>query len=158
MVSALILVGSLAVSSGSAGRKKEDPREVVFRLTNEFRKSEKVALLTRNDKLDDAAQKHAENMARQDKYGDDGKNGHVLDGKNTPDRIAPVGYAWAGLSENVLRSSNTSNPGKSAVEVWQKSPGTRKSMLNEDFTEIGIGAAKSKSGKWYFCQVFAKPK
>ena len=28
------------------------------------------------------AQKHARNMARQDKFGDSDKNGHVLDGKN----------------------------------------------------------------------------
>jgi uncharacterized protein YkwD len=44
------------------------------------------------------------------------------------------------------------------VEWWKNSDGHRANMLNPQFTEIGVGAARSKSGKYYYCQVFANPK
>jgi uncharacterized protein YkwD len=31
-------------------------------------------------------------------------------------------------------------------------------IMNEQFTEVGIGVARGKSGKWYMCHLFAAPK
>src|ERR1700730_10207114 len=40
---------------------------------------------------------------------------------------------------------------------WKKSPGHRKNMLDPDSTEIGVGVARSKDGKYYAVQDFGRP-
>jgi hypothetical protein len=147
------LLLALAASSLGARDKPETPREVVLRLANEFRKSQKVSPLTVNEVLADTAQKHAENMARQDKYGDDGKNGHILDGKGMRDRIKESGYKGRIFGENVGMSPGR-GAAKNIMAAWKKSSGHRKNLLNPNYTETGVGAARSKSGAWYFCHLF----
>ena len=137
---------------------KESPAQAVVRLTNEFRKEEKVAELKTSKKLTEIAQAHADNMATQDKYGDDDKDGHVLDGKNMKDRIEAAGYKYRVIGENVATSQGMKEPVPSAIEGWKKSEGHRANMLNDKFTEMGAGVAKSKSDRWYFVQVFGAPR
>jgi uncharacterized protein YkwD len=75
-------------------------RKALFQGVNELRAEGKASLpLARNAKLDAAAQKHAENMARQDKYGDDSKTGHVLDGKGRVERMKAEGHPGIGIFE-----------------------------------------------------------
>jgi uncharacterized protein YkwD len=151
------LAFSFGVATGG-GPAPEKVRAQIFELTNEFRKSEKMEPLKLNDKLGAAAQKHADNLARRDKFGDDGMDGHILDGENGKPRIQREGYRIAAWAENVAMIISDTGPKLPFVvmEKWKKSPGHRENLLFESVTETGIGAAKSKSGKWYFCQVFGK--
>jgi uncharacterized protein YkwD len=99
---------------------------------------------------------------------DDG-HGHLLDGKKPDYRIEQEQYDYANYSENVGIIAFTGDPKQAArqnpgsrcagmlMEIWKKSPGHRPNLLC-DMPEIGVGAARSKSGKWYFCQVFGMPK
>lgn len=131
-------------------------QQSLFQLTNEFRKTEGKKPFKLSDKLVRAAQKHADNMARQDKFGDDNKNGHVLDGKSVRDRTKVEGYPSALVGENVLFNRAGDDPSDKAIEGWKKSPPHRANMLGS-YVEIGVGAAKSASGRWYVVQVFGSP-
>jgi uncharacterized protein YkwD len=96
-------------------------------------------------KLMEAARKHAENMAAQDKLD------HVLDEKNPADRVKAAGYKYRATGENILWNAKTP---KEAVAGWMDSPPHRESILKPVYTEIGVGIAKNKKGEPYWVQVF----
>lgn len=125
--------------------------------TNAFREENKLAALKPTVQLIVIAQNHARNMARQDKFGDSDKNGHILDGKSFEDRIQVSGYQFARVAENVGYELNRTDPVASVMQAWKNSPGHRKNMLIPDVTQIGVGAQQGRSGRWYFVQVFGHP-
>jgi uncharacterized protein YkwD len=129
----------------------------VIEETNAFRKAQGQPPLKPSVKLLAIAQNHARNMARQDKFGDSDKNGHVLDGRNIDYRIKVGGYVFTQVAENVGYQLNRSDPAAAMIDGWKKSSGHRKNMLLPEITEIGVGAAQGRSGRWYFVQVFGRP-
>jgi uncharacterized protein YkwD len=129
----------------------------IIQATNAFRDHNRLPPLKPSVQLTVVAQSHARNMARQDKFGDTDKNGHVLDGNGFEDRIKASGYAFAQVAENVGYQSNKPDLAVAMMEGWQDSPGHRRNMLTPQVTEIGVGAAQGKSGRWYFVQVFGRP-
>jgi uncharacterized protein YkwD/transglutaminase-like putative cysteine protease len=133
-----------------AEEKNAELREEIFKLTNAFREAEKRQPLKRNALLDAAAQKHAENMARQKKLT------HDLDGKTPQDRAKAEGYERL-TAENLVPVPASFADGmvaKAALESWKNSPVHRKSMLIKKADEIGIGVAVSDKGERYCCQLF----
>ena len=148
----------VALSLGqTAATAIEAPQAAIVRMTNEFRQSNRMGAINSSKKLMEIAQAHADNMARQDKYGDSDRNGHVLDRKDMKDRLMYGGYKYRAAGENVAMSQGMSDPVGVAMDGWRKSSGHRANMLGKDYTEMGAGVAQSKSGKWYFVQVFGKP-
>lgn len=129
----------------------------VIEATNAFRSDHGLATLRTNARLIAIAQNHARNMARQDRYGDNDRNGHVLDGKNVEYRIKAAGYPFARIAENVGYQLNRPDSVASMMDGWKGSRGHRRNMLEPELTEIGVGAAQGKSGRWYFVQVFGRP-
>jgi uncharacterized protein YkwD len=125
--------------------------------TNAYRAENKLQPLKPKVQLIVVAQNHARNMARQDRFGDSDKNGHVLDGKGFEDRIKASGYLFARVAENVGYQYNKPDPAAAMMQGWKDSPGHRRNMLTPDINEIGVGAAQGKSGRWYFVQVFGRP-
>lgn len=148
---------SLLLKLAAASRNPESYRQHIINATNEYRTSNGRNRLSVGRMLCQIAIQHANNMARQDKYGDTDNNGHVLDGQGAADRIRAAGYdgAWA---ENVGYKLGYANPPQKQVESWINSTGHRENMLTSHFTQIGVGAAKGNSGRWYFVQVFGRPR
>lgn len=122
-----------------------------FDLVNQHRRSKGLKDLRVQSTLAGVAQRHAENMARQERME------HVLDGKAPGDRIRDSGYRAVASGENIHWNSGAADPGLTALRGWINSPPHLASILNGSFTEAGMGAARSRSGRWYFCQVFARP-
>jgi uncharacterized protein YkwD len=151
-----IVLGLLSFT-GLAAEPEETKQEAIVRLTNAFRKEQKVPPLAVSEALAKVAQDHAANMARQDKHGDDNRNGHVLDGKQFQDRIDASPYKYTTAGENTGVIIRGADPVAIMIQGWKQSPSHRKTMLTEAYTEIGVGAAQSKSGRWYFVQVYANP-
>jgi uncharacterized protein YkwD len=145
------------VPSGATRVSVSALEQRVIEETNAFRKGRGLAALKPSVRLLAIAQNHARNMARQDKFGDSDKNGHVLDGRNVDYRIKVGGYAFSRVAENVGYQPNRGDPAAAMMEGWKNSSGHRKNMLLSDITEIGVGAAQGKSGRWYFVQVFGRP-
>lgn len=129
----------------------------VIEATNAFRASRGLPALTPAVALIRIAQGHARNMARQDRYGDSDRNGHVLDGRDMAYRIRAGGYAFARVAENVGYQLNRPDPVASMMQGWRESSGHRRNMLLDDITQFGVGAAQGRSGRWYFVQLFGRP-
>ncbi len=123
------------------------PQDVI-RFTNEARKKNKLPPLKGNKLLMKAAQEHSVNMAKQQKLS------HKLDGKGPDNRILKAGYKYLVVGENISKGTYTA---KQVVDGWLESKFHRSNILEKDFTEIGIGRAKSKDGNYYYTQVFATP-
>jgi len=126
----------------------------VIRATNAFRDEHRLPPLKPSVQLIAVAQMHARNMARQDKFGDSDKNGHILDGKSFEERIRVSGYPFSRAAENVGYQHNKPDPAAAMMSDWKNSPGHRRNMLIAEIVEIGVGAAQGQSGRWYFVQVF----
>src|SRR5204862_393386 len=111
---------SLALPTYAGDDKKttdvEVSRTAIFTETNQLRAKQKARALKRNAKLDEAAQKHVENLARQDKLGDKG-NPHILDGKDMRDRVMAVGYRARLMGENIAFQFDAKTPKKTAAAV-----------------------------------------
>lgn len=140
-----------------AGVTVSSVEQRVIESTNAFRRHNALAALEPNARLTAIAQGHVRNMARQDKFGDTDRNGHVLDGRDMEYRIRAGGYAFGLTAENVGYQLNRGDPVVAMMDGWKKSPGHRRNLLLAEVTEIGVGAAKGKSGRWYFVQLFGRP-
>jgi uncharacterized protein (TIGR03000 family) len=117
-------------------------------LTNKERTNAGLQPLKADGKLFDAARAHSANMAKQDSLN------HTLDDKGPAERLSDVGYRSFGWGENIAYGQRT--PGQ-AIETWMNSPGHRANILNDSFTELGLGIVANDGGVLYYTQVFARP-
>ena len=116
----------------------------VIQATNAFRDENKLSPLKPSVQLIVVAQNHARNMAKQDRFGDSDKNGHILDGKHFEDRIKVSGYPFARIAENVGYQRNKPDPSAAMMQDWKSSTGHRRNMLIAELTEIGVGCRAGK--------------
>lgn len=136
----LILLSFMAVNLQSLLWQSSDwlvgavlPATVVD-LTNKERSDLTIASLTRSSVLDEAAQLKAEDMARNHYFA------HY-----SPKGISPwywfdqVSYNYAHAGENLAIHFTDS---EAVVEAWMKSPAHRANIVDQKFTEIGVGTAK----------------
>jgi uncharacterized protein YkwD len=122
--------------------------QAITDLTNAAREKadQELKPLKMNPKLMEAARKHAENMAAQDKLE------HVLDEKTPSDRVKATGYKPRAVGENIAFRGTA----KETVADWMDSEPHRKNILNPDYTEIGVAVVKNAKGERYWVQVFGK--
>lgn len=125
---------------------------VVVGLTNQERAENSAAPLVRNSVLDEAAQLKAEHMARNEYFS------HY-----SPDGVSPwywfdeAGYVYAYAGENLAIHFTDSSE---VVEAWMNSPLHRENIVNNVYTEIGVGTAKGKYEGYdtvYVVQLFGTP-
>ena len=154
-VAILLLV--LLFGQPASAQKPAEVEKAIFVAANAYREKHDAGKLTRDATLDGIAQKHAQAMAKLDRYGDDNKNGHILDGKGPSDRARAGGYAFAYLAENVGWNIRSTGPAERIMKDWIASPPHRKNLVGRTVTQTGIGAAQGKSGRWYFVQMFGRP-
>lgn len=112
----------------------------VLILINEERTSRGIAPLTRNTKLDSAAQRHSNDMACNNFIDHIGS-----DGSSPWDRMSQAGYTWIRAAENIAAGYSTP---ASVVSGWMNSSGHKANILNADLKDIGIAYAY-KSGTTY---------
>ena len=119
--------------------------------TNALRRENGIAALTINDKLMQAAQVRADEMAANTVYSHTRPDGRkyttVTDCKYVGENIQLIGE-W--------QMSNTSLPA-AAVDGWQNSTAHLKNMLNTRYGEIGIGLSQGTvmgEPYWYCVQLF----
>ncbi len=103
----------------------------VLRLTNEFRAKNGLNPLVANDELDATATAHSKDMADQDYFDHTGQ-----DGSKPWDRAETFGYEARSMGENIAAGYRTP---EQVVQGWIDSPGHRANLLNESFTELGVG-------------------
>jgi hypothetical protein len=130
---------------GQSGQGERQELELVRQL-NASRREAGLAALTVNPKLTEAARKHSEAMAGQQKLS------HVLPGETAVAvRIAATVLHFNRSGENV--GYNTDFNG--IHSGFMNSPPHRANILSPDYTEVGIGVVHDDKGVWWATQDFA---
>lgn len=111
----------------------EQVRAEVLATINARREAVGAAPLVLDPRLNDAAQKHAEDMLSRSYY-----NHRNLEGLQPRDRVVQVGYRPFLVAENIARGHTTV---EEAMDAWMQSRGHRVNLLNAAFTEMGVGCA-----------------
>ena len=136
----------------AAGTGASAIASTLVQMTNAERANAGVPALSASARLMQAAQLHADQMARL------GRLEHVLSGAQYPrpeDRLAAAGYQWSSYAENIAMGQNTA---AAAMDSWMHSSGHRTNILSTSNTEIGIGYARDSAGRPYYVQVFGRPR
>ncbi len=98
-----------------------------------------------DERLNLAAQKHAEDMLRRNYF-----SHNSPEGQDAGDRAYDAGYRWQRIGENIAWGQPTP---ESVVESWQKSPGHCANMMDAHYVNMGLGRAGA-----YWVQVFGTPR
>lgn len=93
--------------------------------------------LVLDPRLNEAAQRHAEDMLARSYY--DHRN---LDGLQPRERVVRAGYRPSQVAENIARGHTTV---EEAMDAWMLSRGHRANLLNAAFTQMGVGCAVGRS-------------
>ena len=104
--------------------------------------------------LNKAAQDYAREMATQNFYAHEGK-----DGSTPGERIQSAGYKWqssntaSGIAENIAVGQGSV---KEVLKDWKNSTGHFKNMTGSKFTHVGFGMAENQKSafKKYWVQNF----
>jgi len=120
-------------------------RDVVLAKINEVRAANSVKPLHYDTRLEVAARRQAELMAKYDKIA------HEL-GPSLRERVSAAGYHEA-VGENLAGGQKTL---EAAIEGWLKSPSHRRTMLHPYFTEFGFAVVTRPNSKWkvYWATVY----
>ena len=137
-------------NDADVGAMKQD---IVDR-TNTLRKENGIAALTTSDKLMQAAQVRADEMAASGAYSHTRPDGRkyttVTDCKYVGENICQIPLIYLAQQNTTLHER--------AVLLWSNSDGHRKNMTNAGYGEIGVGLAKGRDENgldcWYCVQLF----
>ena len=112
---------------------------------------ESAAPVTWNVLLEQAAQKHALDMAARRAMTHTGG-----DGSSMSDRVAREPYAWGALGENVSAGYGSV---PDALAGWMRSSGHCANMMSPNFREVGVGGANAPGDTfgWYRAMVLGSP-
>lgn len=141
-----------APAKGEAADDADAMKQDIVDRTNALRKENGVAALRVNDKLMQAAQVRAEEMAASGVYSHTRPDGR----KNTTVTDCPY------VGENIHCIADWATQGKTVSEVamwsWNLSDGHQKNLLNQNYAEIGVGLARGVNDNgdecWYCVQLF----
>lgn len=122
----------------------------IFVLTNRERQRADLTPLRKSADLTRAAQIQADQMATAQKLA------HELPGARYPtlaSRLKLVGYSASASGENVAEGYTS---GAALIAGWMTSTPHRTNILSARYTETGVGTARSKTGRTYHVQLFAR--
>ncbi|WP_326635761.1 CAP domain-containing protein [Nonomuraea fuscirosea] len=124
--------GRAASNSRSSGFASAAETAVVT-LTNQARARNGCRPLTHDAKLHRAAERHSADMARNNYFSHESRDGRTFDR-----RIKAEGFAFRLAGENIAKGQPSA---ATVVRAWLDSPGHRANIMNCSFTHIGVGHA-----------------
>jgi uncharacterized protein YkwD len=124
-------------------------QQEALRRVNDARRSHGCAPVTVNDRLIEAARRHAADMASRGYFAHRSPNG-----ENAGDRVADAGYDWATYGENIARGQDSA---AEVVDAWLDSPSHRENILTCAHSEVGVGLALNADHTPYWVQNLASP-
>jgi uncharacterized protein YkwD len=127
-------------------------------LVNQSRQEHGLPALKLEDKLNAAAQAHADDMFTRHYYG------HASpEGRTAADRyVLAGGSRWRLIAENIANCTGCPPPARVSVlrrlhASWLESPGHRRNILREGITHFGFGMVVDAEQQLYAVQTFAGP-
>jgi uncharacterized protein YkwD len=123
----------------------------VIQLINELRDAAGIPLLTSQSQLTGAAQTHSNDMTCNQFFSHTSPTTGSLF-----ERLTNVGYSYSWAGENIAAGHTTP---AAVIEAWMASEGHRANILNENFSQIGVGYASWDGSEYgtYWTAVFASP-
>jgi uncharacterized protein YkwD len=118
----------------------------VHEQVNQYRQSRNLPPLTLDPRMSQVAREHSQAMA-------EGKAPFSHQGFK--ERIVAISIPYRTAAENLAFNQGYSQPDRSAVEGWIKSPGHRQNMEG-NFNLTGIGVTQNANGEYYFTQLFIR--
>lgn len=135
---------------GTAGlRDLGRVRAEVLAAVNAERKKAGAPPLKPNARLDQAAQRHAQDMLARHYFAHESPGG-----KTVRERAREAGYDWRAIGENIAEGQLSV---AEVMDTWTHSPGHRRNILDPNYRELGVGLALGQSGnEWQaeWVQVF----
>jgi uncharacterized protein YkwD len=123
----------------AALRDRERVRaELVTRVDDERRRAGRQQL-TFDSRLDEAAQRHADDMLARSYFAH-----RDPDGKTVRERVREAGFDWSAIGENIAEGQQSV---KEVVESWMRSAGHRENILDRRYTRTGVGLALGRDPK-----------
>jgi uncharacterized YkwD family protein/spore coat assembly protein SafA len=120
----------------------------VIRLVNVERSKNGLQPLKTNWEVSRVARYKSQDMI------DKGYFSHTSPTYGSPFRMMEnFGIRFSAAGENIAYGQRTP---QEVMNAWMNSPGHRSNILNPSYTEIGVGAAKSRNGTLYWTQMFIK--
>lgn len=134
------------------GSNLDDDAFEIFDLVNKERRRKGLSDLDWNHNLAKMARDYSRKMARENFFAHYDTNGGSVVERADKAQIS----RWTKIGENLFSCFNMSDYNESAVRGWLKSSSHKRNMLDRDWTDSGIGVAKSREGKIYVTQVFIR--
>ncbi|WP_256356257.1 CAP domain-containing protein [Streptomyces sp. PKU-EA00015] len=133
-------LGAAAHSDDAPGKATEHARRIVS-LVNVHRRRAGCAPLRIDDRLQAAAQAHADDMAARGYYAHESP-----EGRDGGDRLKVRGYAWSRWAENIHRG-----PAGPAATVagWMGSAVHRENVMDCRLEYTGVGISLKGNGPWW---------
>lgn len=136
---------SIPAESPEAAFEKE-----VIRLVNVERAKNGLKPLKENWELSRVARYKSMDMR------DKGYFSHTSPTYGSPfDMMKAFGITYSYAGENIAMGQRTP---EEVMKGWMNSPGHRRNILSENFTEIGVGYAANNKGNTYWAQMFIQPR
>lgn len=135
---------------GTAGlRDLGRARAEILAAVNAERKKVGAPPLKPNARLDQAAQRHAQDMLARHYFAHESP-----EGKTVRERAREAGYDWRAIGENIAEGQLSV---AEVMDTWMHSPGHRRNILDPNYRDLGVGLALGPSGnEWQveWVQVF----
>jgi uncharacterized protein YkwD len=109
----------------------ESEQKQIFDLSNIIRKKYKLQPLQWHEKTSKVAFLHSKDMALKAYFSHESDDGRTLS-----DRLLDEGVSFSQAGENIAANYTD---GIAAVEGWMNSEGHRKTLLNKDYSHLGVG-------------------
>lgn len=122
----------------------------VFELINQERAKADLPPVSRSASLDRVAQEYACRMIVGGFFAHD----DAATGKGPAERAEDAQYEFIALGENLAAGQADA---AEVMRVWMESPGHRENILDEEWTEVGIGVRNGGEYSIYWVQEFALP-
>lgn len=156
IVPALIALCTITGLHCKSSNLSETPRQILegdelllMELTNDARREHRLPALRINRILVEISRYHGFDMAEREYFS------HINpEGETYIDRARKFGYAYIALGENIASGTESVNE---VFQGWMASSEHRANILNDQFTEIGIGIYVARDGQTYYTQTFGLP-
>ena len=118
---------------------------------NNYRASKGLTPVRLSERLNEASQIHAEDMAS---FGDASHTGS--DGSGHGDRVQRQGYYFSIAAENVASGQKS---WEKVFKAWQESPGHNENLLRDDVTDFGVALVYNPDSAYqtYWAMLVATP-
>jgi uncharacterized YkwD family protein len=121
----------------------------VVRLVNVERQKQGLQPYKHNSQVSSIARRKSEDMRDKNYFS------HQSPTYGSPfEMLNQFGVEFTAAGENIAKGQKTA---QAVMNSWMNSPGHRKNILSEKFTEIGVGLAKNANGTTYWTQMFIRP-